>query len=321
MTRFSTRRAEADALLAELGPPGGPIDQARLVASRSEPPDPRHAGPPADVTTVADVLLPFATGPIRVRVYRDGEPRPRPLLLWLHGGGWVGGSLDDIDATCRALAAAAPVVVVSLDYRLAPEHPYPAALDDTYGALEWLSRNGGVLGGDGRVAAGGQSAGANLVAAACLLARGQDGPEVTSQVLCYPSLDADTDTESYRLFDGVLHSRAGLEWSLRQYLGGAPVTELVAPLRASSLTGLPPALILAAGRDMLRDDARRFHARLDAEGTPSTLIEYPEAIHAFFNFPGLLSVAHDAVADIAAYLRAVFAEPVQRPPVRLLLSR
>lgn len=304
MTATSTQRAEADALLAELGPPGGPIDHPTLVASRSEPPEPRYAGEPADVSAVADMTLALATGPTRVRVYRDGEPRPLPLLLWLHGGGWVGGSLDDIDAACRALVAAAPVVVVSLDYRLAPEHPYPAALDDTYAALEWLSRHGGVLGGDGRVAAGGQSAGANLVAAACLLARDRGGPEVMRQVLCYPSLDADTHAESYRLFDGVLHTRAGLEWSLAQYLGDAPVNELVAPLRASSLAGLPPALILAAGRDMLRDDARRYHTRLDAEGTPSTLIEYPEAIHAFLNFPGLLSVAQTAVADVAGYLRA-----------------
>lgn len=315
MTSLSTQRTEADALLAELGPPGGAIDYAALVASRSERPDPRYAGEPVGVSAVADMVLPLATGPTHVRVYRDGEPRPLPLLLWLHGGGWVGGSLDDIDAACRALAAAAPVVVVSLDYRLAPEHPHPAALDDTYAALEWLSRYGGVLGGDARVAAGGQSAGANVVAAACLLARDRGGPEVLRQVLCYPSLDSDvddTDSESYRLFDGVLHSRAGLDWSLAQYLGGAPVSELVAPLRASSLSGLPPALILAAGRDMLRDDARRYHARLDAEGTPSTLIEYPEAIHAFLNFPGLLSVARTAVNDVAGYLR----DAVQRSSVR-----
>ena len=154
--------------------------------------------------------------------------------------------------------------MVSLDY-LAPEHAYPAALLDTCDALRWLADHGAGIGGDGRVAAGGQSAGAALVAGACLLARDHDLPSAAYQVLCYPVLDFGQDTESARLFDGVFHSiQPG--WKTDRYLGGQPVTVYAAPLRAASLAGLPPALLIGAGRDPLRDDARVYAARLDADG-------------------------------------------------------
>lgn len=297
-------RDETDALLASLPVDNEPIELDDLVASRAEPPDPRLAGPTRPVEARADVYLPLSGGPRRVRVYRD-RPAPRPILLWLHGGGFVGGSLDDIDATCRALAATAGVVVVSLDYRLAPEDPFPAALDDTYDALGWLAEHGAVLGGDGRVAAGGQSAGANLVVAAALRARETGGPQAGCNVLAYPYLDVRQDTESYRLFDGVLFTKADLTWNLEQYLAGQPVTPLVAPLTAPSLVGLPPALILAAGRDPLRDDARCYYQRLTDEGVDAQLVEYADTMHAFLNFPGALSAAGAAVDDIAGYLEAV----------------
>ncbi|HEY3630700.1 MAG TPA: alpha/beta hydrolase [Jatrophihabitantaceae bacterium] len=297
-------RAETDALLATLPVDDGPMELDDLVASRIESPDPRLTGPTRPVEACADVYLPLSGGPRRVRVYRD-RPAPRPILLWLHGGGFVGGSLDDIDATCRALAATAGVVVVSLDYRLAPEDPFPAALDDTYDALSWLAEHGCVLGGDGRVAAGGQSAGANLVVAAALRAREAGGPQVECHVLAYPSLGVRQDSESFRLFDGVLFTKADLAWNHEQYLAGQPVTPLVAPLTAPSLAGLPPALILAAGRDPLRDDARCYHQRLTDAGVGAQLVEYADTMHAFLNFPGVLSAAGDAVDDIAGYLAGV----------------
>jgi len=159
--------------------------------------------------------------------------------------------------------------------------------------------------GPWRLAAGGQSAGANLVVAAALRAREDGGPRVECHVLAYPYLDVRQDSESYRLFDGILFTKADLAWNLEQYLAGKPVTPLVAPLTAPSLAGLPPALILAAGRDPLRDDARCYHQRLTDEGVDAQLVEYADTMHAFLNFPGVLSAAGDAVDDIADYLDGV----------------
>lgn len=296
-------REETDALLAGLTVDNGPMELDELQADRAAPPDPRLAGPPRQVVACADVYLPLSAGPRRVRVYRD-SPAPGPVLLWLHGGGFVGGSLDDVDATGRALAAEAGVVVVSLDYRLAPEDPFPAALDDTCDALAWLGEHGAVLGGDGRVAAGGQSSGANLIVAAALRARDTGGRQPLRHVLAYPYLDVGQDNESYRLFDGILLSKDDLAWNHEQYLAGQVVTPLAAPLTAPSLAGMPPALILAAGRDPLRDDARDYHRALTDSGIDARLVEYADTMHAFLNFPGVLSAARDAVADIAGYLES-----------------
>ncbi|GAA0402660.1 alpha/beta hydrolase [Acrocarpospora corrugata] len=245
--------------------------------------------------------------PLRVRLYRHAVETPRPLLLWLHGGAFVGGSLADVDVACSALARRAGVNVASLDYRLAPEHPFPAALHDTYDAFQWLAANGAAIGGDGRVAAGGQSAGANLVAAACLLARDRGGAQVLRQILCYPALDFGRDTESSRLFDGVLLDSSLEEWYEAQYLAGQPVTPYAAPLRAQTVEGLPPALILGAGRDPLRDEAREYAGRLDQAGVDVSYLEYEDTMHAFLNFPGALSAAGQAIRDIADDLGRFFA--------------
>lgn len=195
--------------------------------------------------------------------------------------------------------------MVSLEYRLAPEHPFPAALDDAYDALCWLVENGSALGGDGRVVVGGQSAGGNLAAAACLVARDRSGPSVTGQVLCYPLLDFDQRTESARLFDGVFHSVGSAQWPEQAYLAGQVPTPYAAPLRANSLEGLPRALILGAGRDPLRDGARDYAARLDGDGVAVRHAEYAETMHAFLNFGGVLSAAGYATETIATYLRRI----------------
>jgi acetyl esterase len=290
---------ETSALLERLGHETGPITYDDLVAGRAAPPDPELAGRPEPVRVQTDLVLPHGETPIRVRLYRDHLDAPRPLLLWLHGGGFVGGSLADVDVVCSALARRTGVNVVSLDYRLAPEHPFPAALHDTYDALCWLAANGAAIGGDGRVAAGGQSAGANLVAAACLLARDRGGPRVARQILCYPVLDFVRDSESHRLFDGVFLSSELQEWYDAQYLGGQPITPYAAPLRAETPVGLPPALVLGAGRDPLRDEAREYAGRLDRAGVDVAYREYADTMHAFLNFPGALSAGRRAIQDIA----------------------
>jgi acetyl esterase len=255
----------------------------------------------------ADLYLPLRGGPVLVRLYQPlPAGRPRPLLLWLHGGGFIGGSVSDIDDVCSRIACLGGLTVVSLDYRLAPEHPHPAALHDTYDAIRWLTDHGALIGSDGRLAAGGQSAGAALVAGACLIARDEMDPAVTRQVLCYPSLDFGQDTESARQFDGIFHSIKPGSWAESQYLAGQPVTSYSAPLRARTLTGLPPALVIGAGRDPLRDDARAYAARLNAEGVDVTHVEYADTMHAFLNFCGVLSAGRHAIELIAADLRQTF---------------
>jgi acetyl esterase len=301
--------AETTALLARLGPVSPIRDYGTLLAARAEPADPALAGHPDPAVPVADLYLPARHGPVGVRWYRHhAAASPGPVLLWLHGGGFIGGAAADIDHVCSRLAYHAGLTVVSLDYRVAPEHAYPAALLDTCDALRWLADHGAAIGGDGRVAAGGQSAGAALVAGACLLARDHRLANPAYQVLCYPVLDFGQDTDSARLFDGVFHSiKPG--WETDQYLAGQPVTAYAAPLRAASLAGLPPALVIGAGRDPLRDDARAYAARLDADGVDVTHVEYDATMHAFLNFCGVLSAGDHAIELIAAKLAARFAGP------------
>ena len=305
--------AETEALLARLGPAAPVSDYPALLAARAEPPDPAVSGHPDPAVHVADLYLPARHGPVGARWYRArSAAQPGAVLLWLHGGGFIGGSVADIDYACSRLAHLAGVIVVSLEYRLAPEHPYPAALHDTYDALLWLAEHGAALGGDGRVAAGGQSAGAALVAGACLLARDQRGP-AAYQVLCYPALDFGQDTESARQFDGVFHSLKP-DWATQQYLAGQPVTPYAAPMRANTLAGLPPALVIGAGLDPLRDDARAYAARLDADGVAVTHVEYAGTMHAFLNFCGVLSAGDHAIRLIAAELTRTFAAGSQSGP-------
>jgi acetyl esterase len=309
--------SETTAFLARLGPAREVADYPALLAARAEPADPGLSGAPEPSVRTADVYLPLRGGPIPVRLYRSFPAAgPAPVLLWLHGGAFIGGSVSDIDPVCSRLAHSSAMTVVSLGYRLAPEHPYPAALHDTYDALCWLAEHGPLIGGDGRVAAGGQSAGAALVAGACLLARDNGHPALAGaapagaglsrQVLCYPCLDFGQDTESAREFDGVFLSVKPGGWAGTQYLAGQPVTPYAAPLRASSLAGLPPALVIGAGRDPLRDDARAYARRLAADGVDVTHVEYAGTMHAFLNFSGVLSAGRHAIELIAADLAQAF---------------
>jgi acetyl esterase len=298
--------AETSALLERMSGGPGLSDFEALLAVRSRTADPAVAGRPDPAATSADLYLPARGGPVLARLYaRRGATGPRPVLLWLHGGGFVAGSVSDIDHVCSRLAHLADLVVVSLDYRLAPEHPFPAALHDTYDAMCWLAGHGHLIGGDGRLAAGGLSAGAALVAGACLMARDEGGPALARQVLCYPVLDFGQATESARLYDGVFLSIKADSWPLTQYLAGQEVTPYAAPLRARTLAGLPAALLIGAGRDPLRDDARAYAARLAEDGVPVTYAEYAGTMHGFLNFCGVLSAGDHAIELIATELRQV----------------
>jgi acetyl esterase len=313
--------AQTSSFLERMGPAVPISDYEKLMAARARAVSPAVAGQIDPAVQAADLYLPARGGPVLARLYREGGAQgPRQILLWLHGGGFIGGSVYDLDHACSGLARLGGVLVVSLEYRLAPEHPFPAALHDTYDTMCWLAENGQLIGGDGRVAAGGQSAGAALVAGACLMARDEGGPALSRQVLCYPALDFGQDTESVRLYNGAFLSIEPGGWLETQYLAGQEVTAFAAPLRAGTLAGLPPALVIGAGRDPLRDDARSYARRLDSDGVPVTHVEYAGTMHGFLNFCGVLSAGDHALEVIAAELRpaGVAGEPasagkVQRP--------
>jgi acetyl esterase len=299
-------KAETDALLARFAaePEGPDLDPYQaLLLDRQELPDPELAGECDRRTRPEDLRVPLAGRTLHARIYRPvATDSPRPILLWLHGGGFIGGDLRDIEYATSGIAAAGNVNVVSLNYRLAPEDPYPAGLHDVRDTLDWLRDHALDLNGDGRIAIGGQSAGAALAAGACLLARDEGQPLPDRQILCYPSLDLDQDTESYRLFDGTFLSIAPGRWSSAQYFPEGELPATAVPLRADTLAGLPSALILAAGRDPLRDDARNYAARLEQ----CRLVEYADTMHAFLNFPAVLSAARHAIELIATDLREAF---------------
>jgi acetyl esterase len=310
---------QAAALLDRLAADGGgddiaddglSDDESRLAQLRAPWPaeDPALLAP-QPLPDVAELVVP-GDPPVPVRVFTSPGARPAPWLLWLHPGGFVAGRVADIDGVCRALAADARCTVVSVEYRLAPEAPFPAALDDVDTALAWLYAHAAAFGlASDRYAIGGQSAGATLAAGLALRLRDEGRAAPALQVLAYPALDPALAAPSYVENDGVLFTTAGFAWDWDRYLGerrAAPPPQ-AAPLYAKSLAGVAPVLLLAAGNDPARDDSRRYHARLTDAGVESELVEYPGTIHAFLSFAGALDVAQEALALIACRLRACLA--------------
>jgi acetyl esterase len=267
-------------------------------------------GPAAPVAAVGDRVVPGPAGELPVRVYTpEGEP-PFPIVVWFHGGGWVVGTLDTYDPLCRALAAAVPAVVVSVGYRLAPEHPWPAAVEDAYAATLWASRNAAGLGGaQDRLAVAGDSAGGNLAAVVALGARDRGGPAIAFQLLVYPALDAAADTASWRDHAEGFHlTAAGMRWYWDHYLGGADgQAPDASPLRAAFLGGLPPALVIVAEHDVLRDEGEAYAARLAGAGVAATATRYPGMVHGFFRWRAVTATADTALAEAAAALGSALA--------------
>jgi acetyl esterase len=232
------------------------------------------------------------------------------MLVYFHGGGWVIGSLDTHDNSCRTLANSTGAIVVSIDYRLAPEHKFPAPLEDCYAAASWVVANAASLGGDAeRVAIGGDSAGGNLTAAVALMARDKGGPRFTHQLLVYPVTDAACDTRSYvENAEGYFLTKVSMLWFWNHYLrerldGENPYAS---PLRAEDLKGLPPATVLTAEYDPLRDEGEQYGARLKEAGVPTRITRYDGMIHGFFGMGDVLPQAKDAMREAAAALRQSF---------------
>jgi acetyl esterase len=259
---------------------------------------------PGQLLDVADLVIP-GEWPVPIRLFVPRSSAPRPSLIWLHPGGFVAGDIDDVDGVCRTLAADGQCMVVSIDYRLAPEHPFPAAVDDVTIVFEWLLAHAGTLGLDReRIAIGGQSAGATIAASTALRLRDRQAPHPAYQILAYPILDPVLDKPSYTENDhDFLFTTEETAWCWKHYLGDEPPSPLAAPLTMPRLNDLPPSLILAAGLDPSRDDSRLYHQRLIDDGSESELVEYPHTIHAFLSFAAELDVASEALALISTRLR------------------
>ncbi|VWC57010.1 esterase [Burkholderia aenigmatica] len=251
---------------------------------------------------------------IRVRAYWPAVTSARvagqPAIVYAHGGGWCLGTLELYDNPCRALANATQCVVLSVDYRLAPEHPFPVPLEDFCDALDWVFREAGALGLDPtRIAVGGDSAGGNLAAAACLVARERSGPAIAHQLLLYPPLDASMSTVSYRTCgQGYYLTQEIMRVCFDLYLADADdgSSPGVSPLRAASFEGLPPATLLACEYDPVRDDAQAYAERLREAGVPADCVVLPGMIHACIHMVGVTPAARRVFDVAGAQMRRAF---------------
>ena len=282
-----------------------PVDQAR---AGHEAETAHMAGPGEPVADVRDIELEGPGGPIPVRVYRPDGEGPLPLVVYLHGGGWMLGSVQSFDTVTRALANAAGVVVASVEYRLAPEHPFPAGLNDALAATRALHARAAELGADpDRMAIAGDSAGGNLATVVARKLRGE--VELRLQVLIYPVTDAGCNTPSYREFGerhGLTAASMQRFWNL--YLDGADGLQPdTSPLRAEDLAGSPPAYVLTAGHDILRDEGEAYAGALRRAGVPVQARREDGAIHGYWRWLARTSLSRTAIDDVAAALNAALA--------------
>ncbi len=288
-----------------------PIYALSTESARDQLADLFAAGEGEPVDRVEDFSIPGPAGAIPVRLYAPtGEDHP--LLVFFHGGGWVLGDLDTHDAVCRAISNAADCAVLSVDYRLAPEHPFPAAVEDAYAATEWAAEYAERINCDpGRIAVGGDSAGGNLAAVVALMARDHDGPELAHQSLLYPAVASPAIHEFDSYEDnagGFLLEAQSIEWFLDSYVPD-PIDRhnaYFAPLLARDLSGLPAATVLTAGFDPLHDEGIEYATRLESTGTAVNHHDYGGMIHGFVNLLDQVDAARDAIETVSVELKAGF---------------
>ena len=265
-------------------------------------------GAPPPVGSVRDLDIEGAAGHLSARLYSPEEPgSPHPLIVFFHGGGFVVGDLDTHDPPCRLLCSHAGAHVLSVDYRLAPEHPFPAALEDGRAALNWASEHAADLGADpGRIAVAGDSAGANIAAVAAWQANRDGGPAPALQVLIYP-VTGTGGTRSRELFGGgFLLTRNLMEWFSAQYTSGVDLSDpRLSILDAGDLDGVAPALVVTAGFDPLRDEGEAYAETLRSEGVTVTTRRFPGLVHSFYNLIGTSPASREAVVEIAGATRAL----------------
>ena len=268
------------------------------------------SGPADETIDIAAFEASGPSGPIAIRRYRHHSSQGNAsALIYFHGGGHCIGSIATHERICQALARICALVVFSVEYRLAPEHPFPEGPQDCFAATRWIAENAGELGIDAaRIAVGGDSAGGNLAAVVCQMAKQENGLAIAAQVLIYPNTNL-TDTvyqsKSFENVDDPLLSKATIDWFYEHYLTDPDQASdpMASPIMNTDLSGLPPALILTAGFDPLRDEGAAYAARLISSGVAVELIHYPALPHAFIQLIGVIDAARAALGDIASFLR------------------
>jgi len=285
--------------LAEQG-----AEEARRLARMRVP---MLAGEPEPVARIEDITVPGPRGPIGCRIYAPVESQALPALLYLHGGGWVVGDIDSHDSACRAIARRARCLVMSVDYRLAPDHRFPAAVEDAWAGLAWLHENAASIGADpDHIAVGGDSSGGNLAAVVARWTRDRAGPRIAAQVLIYPVTNFDLETPSYRkVATGYGLTRESMRWYWEQYLadprdGASPDAS---PLRAGDLTNLAPALVITCEFDPLASEGSAYAAALRDAGVPVEHIHEADMIHGYIRMAGVIGRARKSWDDCARFLR------------------
>jgi acetyl esterase len=270
---------------------------------------------PEAVGNVQQRTIPGPAGPIPVRVYTPKGAGPFPVVVYFHGGGWTIADLDTYDSSARALTNGAGAVLISVDYRRAPEHKYPAAADDAYAATQWAFEHARELNGmPGKVAVAGESAGGNLATVSCLMARDRNGRMPVFQLLVYPIANFELNTHSYLdSADGPILTRDMMIWFYQQYVTDPTQArnQYVSPLQAASLKGLPPALVVTDGFDVLRSEGVQYAAKLRKDGVPVAEKHYPAMTHEFFGMGAAVKTARSAELAAASALKAAFAKPVK----------
>lgn len=300
---------QARALLDQIAEAGGP------PLSEQTPEEARAgyallaalAGPPEESVPTEDRTVPGPGGPVPVRVYRPAGHGPLPVVVFFHGGGWVIGGIGSHDAPCHRLAAGVPAVVVSVDYRLAPEDPFPAAVDDCDAVTAWVVEHASEVGADpGRLAVAGDSAGGNLAAVVARRVRDRGGPPIAFQLLIYPGTDMTRSLPSYTdNGTGYLLDADTMAWFVGLYLDGAePRQADASPLFVEDLSGLPPALVVTAEFDPLRDEGEAYAERLSEAGVAVVLSRYDGMVHGFYGLDNLFDAARRATAETVSALQA-----------------
>ena len=268
---------------------------------------------PPELASVEPLTIPSPAGSILARVYTPTRLRKAnglaPGLVFFHGGGWVIGDLDSHDVVCRKLADEGELMVVSVDYRLAPEHKFPAAVDDAIASTKWIAENAKQFGIDAsRLMVGGDSAGGNLAAVVAIAARDGNGPDIAGQLLIYPAIDFAMTHPSHREPEtSILLTHSVIRWFRDHYLNGAADVGdwRASPARARTLIGLPPAYVLTAGADPLRDEGDEYARRLKEAGVAVTHRTFPGQFHGFFTMGKLLQQANVAAGEIGVWLKAL----------------
>ncbi|AFC30600.1 lipase/esterase [Paenibacillus mucilaginosus 3016] len=268
------------------------------------------AASPEEVYKIENRLIPGPSGEITVRIYTPEGEGPFPVIVYFHGGGWVVGDLDTVDVLCRKLVNGVNCVVVSVDYRLAPEHKFPSASDDAYAAVVWAAKNASSIRADSnRIAVGGDSAGGNLAAVVTLMARDRGFPSLVYQMLVCPVTNYSFETDSYRdNADGYGLTTSTMRWYWNHYLANERdgKNPYASPLLAADLSGLPPALVITAEFDPLRDDGEAYAERLKAAGIPVEVNRYDGMVHGFFHATDAFEKGRKAVEQAVNALRKVF---------------